>query len=120
MVLPGFRQAVVGRDDLLASFDEFCRNARVLEYRETDEQVQVVNNCAVASFRFEMVYERATYRATSSGRDLWVFEQTGGQWRGVWRTMLELIETREPGTDATAQHLARPDSRRVPGDRDQP
>jgi hypothetical protein len=35
-----------------------CQNARVLEYRETEERIQVVGNCAVASFRFEMVYER--------------------------------------------------------------
>jgi hypothetical protein len=101
MVLPGFAQTVVGRDALLASFEEFCQNARVLEYRETEETIQVVNNCGVASFRFEMVYERPAYRARSTGRDLWVFENTGGKWLAVWRTMLELSEAKEPGKEAT-------------------
>ena len=95
MALPGFEKTVVGREALLASFEEFCNNARVLEYRETEERIQVVSDCAVASFRFEMVYERPGYRARSAGRDLWVFERRNGQWRAVWRTMLELSETRE-------------------------
>ena len=102
MVLPGFGQSVVGRDALLASFDDFCQNARVLEYRESEESIQVVSNCAVASFRFEMVYERSGYRATSGGRDLWVFERKGGAWLAVWRTMLELSESRETADGATA------------------
>jgi hypothetical protein len=95
MVLPGFAQSVVGREALLASFDDFCRNARVLEYRESEETIHVVGNCAVASFRFEMVYERGTYRATSAGRDLWVFERRNGTWLAVWRTMLDLSESHE-------------------------
>jgi hypothetical protein len=95
MVLPGFQGAVVGREALLASFHEFCTNARVLEYRETEEQIHVVNNCAVASYRFHMVYERQAYRERSSGRDLWVFQRTRGKWLAVWRTMLELTEARE-------------------------
>ena len=102
MVLPGFGQSVVGREALLASFSDFCRNARVLEYRESEESIQIVSNCAVASFRFEMVYERSAYRATSSGRDLWVFERSGGTWLAIWRTMLELSESRETAKGATA------------------
>lgn len=95
MVLPGFGGIVEGRDALLEGFAEFCANARVLEYRETDEQIQVVGNVAVASFRFIMEYERSTYRERSTGRDVWVFERAGGQWNAVWRTMLELEEKRE-------------------------
>jgi len=95
MALPGFQGEVVGREALLASFVEFCANARVLEYRETDEQIQVVRDCAVASFRFEMVYERPAYRERSAGRDLWVFRRARGAWRAVWRTMLDLSGSRE-------------------------
>lgn len=101
MVLPGFGQSIVGRDALLASFDDFCQNSSVLEYRESEESIQVVSNCAVASFRFEMVYERSGYRATSGGRDLWVFERKSGAWLAVWRTMLELSESGETANGAS-------------------
>lgn len=102
MALPGFGQSVVGREALLASFEDFCQNARVLAYRETEENIHVVGGTAVATFRFEMVYERATYRATSAGRDLWVFNQRGDGWVAVWRTMLDLTESQETVKGAPA------------------
>jgi len=95
MKYPGFSGEVAGRDALLASFVEFCANARVLEYQESNEQINVIGDCAVASFQFEMLYERAKYQERSKGRDLWVFQLISGKWVAVWRTMMELEEVRE-------------------------
>ncbi len=95
MKFPGFSGEVVGRDALLASFVEFCTNARVLEYQENNEQISVIGDCAVASFQFEMMYERTKYRERSKGRDLWVFQCISDKWVAVWRTMMELEELRE-------------------------
>jgi len=95
MKYPGFSGEVVGREALLASFVEFCTNAKVLEYQESNEQINVVGNCAVASFQFEMLYERAKYQEQSKGRDLWVFQCISDTWVAVWRTMMELEEVRE-------------------------
>jgi hypothetical protein len=94
-VFPGFQGQLIGRDPLMATFVDFCANARVLEYAESDEQVQVVEDCAVASYRFKMQYQRANYRARCSGRDLWMFRRGPSGWVAVWRTMLDLAETRE-------------------------
>jgi hypothetical protein len=94
-VFPAFQGQLVGRDPLMATFEDFCAHAKVLEYAESDEQVQVVEDCAVASFRFEMQYQRANYRARCSGRDLWMFRRAGEAWVAVWRTMLDLAEKRE-------------------------
>lgn len=95
MALPGFAGTIVGRETLLASFVEFCTNARVLEYAESEEQIQVIGNVAVATYQFAMLYERAAYRERSTGRDVWVFERSGGKWIAVWRTMLDLHEERQ-------------------------
>jgi hypothetical protein len=95
MKFPGFSGEVAGRDALLASFVEFCTNARVLEYQESNEQVNIIGECAVVSFRFEMLYERAKYQERSKGRDLWVFQYISDEWVAVWRTMMELEEERE-------------------------
>lgn len=96
MLLPGFSGTVVGRDVFVASFVEFCSNARVLEYKESDEQIQIIGNVAFVSFRFDMLYERTSYRERSTGRDVWAFERGGGKWIAVWRTMAELKEDRHP------------------------
>jgi hypothetical protein len=95
MEYPGFSGEVIGRDALLAGFVEFCTNAKVLEYQESNEQISVVGNCAVASFQFEMLYERTQYQERSKGRDFWVFQCISDMWVAVWRTMMELEEVRE-------------------------
>jgi hypothetical protein len=94
MKLPGFSGEIIGRNKLLSSFVEFCTNAKVLEYREADEQIDIIEDCAIVAFQFDMLYERAKYRERSKGRDLWVFRRFGGKWLGVWRTMIELEEVR--------------------------
>jgi ketosteroid isomerase-like protein len=96
MAFPGFKGAIRGRDAFVASYVEFCANARVIEYEESDESIDVIGDCAIATFRFRMLYERATYREDSAGRDLWVFRKQGDQWIAVWRTMMELAEERSP------------------------
>jgi hypothetical protein len=86
---------------VLAGFVDFCQNARIVSYAESDPFVDLAGSTAVATFRFEMVYARdgASYRST--GRDLWVFERHGDGWLAVWRTMLDLAE--EPAEDPGAR-----------------
>src|SRR3954452_14153468 len=58
MVFPGFAGRIQGAASFLAGFEEFCRTAQVRSYQEHDCQIDVITDTAVASFRFEMVYER--------------------------------------------------------------
>jgi hypothetical protein len=95
MILPGFTGVITGRDALLASFVEFCSGARVLDYEESDEQIQVIGDSAFVSYRFMMVYERPSYREKSTGRDIWAFQKQEGHWLAVWRTMVDLRGERE-------------------------
>jgi hypothetical protein len=96
MVLPKFSGTIVGADALVASFIEFCKNARVLEYKETHEEIQIVDDIAFVSYRFNMLYERSSYRERSLGQDIWVFHYTNGKWLAIWRTMVNLEAIREP------------------------
>ena len=95
MKFPVFSGEIVGRDAFLSGFVEFCQNARVLDYKESNEQINIIGDCAIASFQFEMLYERTNYRERSKGRDLWVFQCISDRWVAVWRTMIELEEVRE-------------------------
>lgn len=95
MKLPHFSGTVAGRDTLIEGFEDFCTNARVLEYREIDRQIDLVGDCAVVSVQFDMRYERASYRGHSGGRDVWVFQRAADRWVAVWRTMVDLSESAE-------------------------
>jgi Domain of unknown function (DUF4440) len=92
MVFPGFTGRMQGRDEFLAGFRDFCENAKVREFRDYGHQSDIAGNTAVATFQYEMVYERSGERYRSTGRDLWVFQSEGDTWIAVWRTMLELQE----------------------------
>jgi hypothetical protein len=92
MVFPGFTGRAQGQGEFLAGFDEFCRNATVRDFQVSDRQIDVIGSVAVATFAFEMVYERDGQAYRSTGRDQWVFQEEEEAWRAVWRTMLEITE----------------------------
>ena len=92
MALPGFAGTVHGREAFVAGFRDFCQNARVHEFSEHDHRTDVVGDVAVATFRYDMVYERAGKKNRAEGRDLWVLRRQAGRWTAVWRTMLEMEE----------------------------
>lgn len=92
MKFPGFSGEISCRETLVNSFIEFCTNAKVIEYAESDEQINIIGNCAITSFQFDMVFERAKSRYKSTGRDVWVFERIGNNWLAVWRTMIDISE----------------------------
>jgi len=46
LVLPGFAGTIHGRDALVAGFEDFCKNAKILEYEESDENIEVVGSGA--------------------------------------------------------------------------
>src|SRR6267143_313631 len=80
MVVPGFAGRAQGRESFLAGFRDFRENAIVDDFRQDDDQVDVVGETGVVSFRYEMVYKRSGQRYRATGRDLWVFDKTGGTW----------------------------------------
>jgi hypothetical protein len=92
MVFPGFTGRMQGRQAFLAGFRDFCENAKVHEFRDHDHQSDVAGNTAVATFQYEMLYERSGKRYRSTGRDLWVFQSQGDAWIAVWRAMLAMQE----------------------------
>lgn len=97
MVYPGFAGKAEGRDAVVAGFLEFCESARVERFDQTGWHVDVVGDVGLASFAFEMLYEREGVRYRSTGRDLWVFRRDGGGWSAVWRTMLDVTDERVDG-----------------------
>ena len=70
----------------------FLQSARIVSYHEHDHQVDLIADMAVASFGFEMIYEREGSGFRARGRDLWVFARQAGGWLACWRTMLDLHE----------------------------
>ncbi len=92
MVFPEFTGRAEGRAAVVAGFEDCCRTARVERHRFSDEHVHVAGTTAVASFAFEVVYEREGGRYRSMGHDVWVFTRQAETWLAVWRTMVGVTE----------------------------
>jgi hypothetical protein len=92
MVFPGFAGRVEGASAVIAGYEDFCTNARIHEYDEHDLQIDVCGSTAVASYAFQVVFERQGLKYSSTGRDLFVFSEEAGNWLAVWRTMLDVVE----------------------------
>ncbi len=92
MVFPGFGGRAEGKAEVIAGFADFCTNARLHQFEESDRQIDVVGHVAVASFAFEFTYARDGQKYRGTGRDVWVFEKSQDNWLAVWRTMLNVFE----------------------------
>lgn len=93
MALRGSSGRVAGREAFVAGFVDFLRDGVVHDYHESEYEVDRVGGLAVATYVYDMTYERAGSRYFAGGRDLWAFTLEGGRWLAAWRTMLDLEET---------------------------
>ncbi len=87
---PDLQKRMQGREACVASYQEFCRQATIHNFSESEPAIDVCGNTAVAIYRFEIDYEMNQQTFQETGRDLFVFTREAGEWRAVWRTILGL------------------------------
>jgi ketosteroid isomerase-like protein len=92
MVLPGFGGRSSGRGAFLDGFRDFRKSASTIKFNVRDFQVDITGDAAVATYCFEMEYDRVDTQWRATGRDLWVLRKQRGKWRATWRTMLDMNE----------------------------
>ena len=88
MVLPGFAQRTEGRDACVASYEDFCSQAAILDFELAEPIIDIFGDTAVATYAYEISYEMGGERFKDSGRDLFVFIRQDDGWQAVWRTMI--------------------------------
>jgi hypothetical protein len=88
IVRPDFQGRVEGRDLCLRSYEDFTKKAVVKKYDESDHQIDLCGNTAVATYRFDIAYSMGGREFHEIGRDVFVFIREGKQWQVLWRTMV--------------------------------
>jgi uncharacterized protein (TIGR02246 family) len=81
-------QYAAGRDACVAGYRSFCDNATSLSFRVFDSQIDVFQQVAVVSYRFEIEYAMNGTNSRESGRDTFVLEKHDSRWLAVWRQLL--------------------------------
>ena len=77
-----------GRAACVASYREFVQTATIHHYHETEPEIDVVGDTAVATYRFAITYSIDTTDFDESGWDLFVFVRAGQTWQAIWRTIV--------------------------------
>ena len=88
MVAPDFIHRTEGREACIASYVDFCSQAKVNDFKLGETSIDVFGDTAVATYSYEISYEMGGERFTDSGRDLFVFIRENDRWQAVWRTMI--------------------------------
>lgn len=90
MVAPMFEARLEGLRAVIESFQAFIRNARVHGFRESEFQVDVWEDSAMATYRFDMTYDFGGATYEEAGRELWLFVRVDKRWRLAWRHQVPL------------------------------
>jgi hypothetical protein len=90
MVPPGLSGRVVGGDAVVESYREFMDRSTLDSYSESAATIEVIENTAIAHYRWEMVWTSGGKQDRASGNDLFIFSRQprSDRWKAVWRTML--------------------------------
>ena len=85
---PNFREMSRGVKACVQSYQDFLDQARVHQCKFFEPHIDVAGDTAVATYAWEMTYERMGETYEESGHDLFVFNRSNGKWLAVWRVML--------------------------------
>lgn len=88
MVHPDFTQRTEGIDACVASYQDFCKQAQIRDFKINNPGIDVFGDTAIATYSYEITYEMGGEQFNDTGRDIFVFVRQSGQWRAVWRTMI--------------------------------
>lgn len=88
MVHPDFTQRTEGRAACVASYEDFRKQAAILDFKISNPGIDVFGNTAIATYSYEIAYEMGGERFNDTGRDVFIFVRENGRWLAVWRTMI--------------------------------
>ena len=85
---PGQGILGAGKQACIESYRQFVNNARIKEYQESKFEINIWENTAVVSYKFDINYKMDNKDFVESGIDLFVFSKVENKWLAVWRTIL--------------------------------
>lgn len=88
MVHPDFTKRTEGKAACVASYEDFRKQAAILDFKVSNPGIDVFGDTAIATYSYEIAYEMGGERFNDTGRDVFMFIRENGRWLAVWRTMI--------------------------------
>jgi hypothetical protein len=80
-----FKVMGAGKEVCVKSYADFINQAVVKDYKETDPEIHVWGDTAVAFYNYEIAWEMNGKSFREAGRDFFVLIFENGKWLAVWR-----------------------------------
>ena len=85
---PEFRERKEGRDQCVQHHEEFRKSVDIQSFNESNYQVKVWGDTAVATYRFDAQFEADGQTRKESGQEVYAFSRENGEWRAVWNSIV--------------------------------
>lgn len=92
IVSPELKVMGKGREECIKSYTDFINQATINEYKESEPEIYVWGNTAIASYKYDIAWEMKGKSFKEPGQDLFVFTYTNGKWLAVWRKVIPIKE----------------------------
>ncbi|MBN2364903.1 MAG: nuclear transport factor 2 family protein [Calditrichaeota bacterium] len=76
-----------GREACIRSYVDFINQVILHKYEESQPEVHVWGNTAIAWYDYEIGWEMNGKSHQESGKDLFVFSWQDGKWLAIWRRL---------------------------------
>jgi len=102
VIPPGFRHRAAGREVCLNSYKDACSQMTFHKLQASDEQIDIFGSFAVATNRFDCIWEFQGKKFEEDGREILVLEKDSENWKIAWRTLIpsarhvDAVEGEEP------------------------
>jgi len=77
-----------GREACVQSYLDFVEQARVSAFQQTEPDIYVFGDAAIASYNWEIAYSIGGENHRQGGGDVFVFLRAEERWLAVWRAVL--------------------------------
>src|SRR5262245_5329215 len=84
---PELQRLGAGRDVCVKSYEDFIQQTAILEYQESDPDVDLYGDTAVVVCPWKITYELKGQKYGEQGRDLLVLVRSESGWLVAWRAV---------------------------------
>src|SRR5262249_25854242 len=82
-----------GREACVKSYEDFIKQTTILEYQESDPNIDLYGDTAVVVCPWKITYEMKGQKYREQGRDLLVLVRHEAGWRVAWRAVFPQPES---------------------------
>ena len=90
IVSPELKVLGKGIEACIKGLTDFINQATIIEHHESEPEIDVFENTAIASYKYDFTWEMKGKSHKESGHSLFVFTYTGGKWVAVWRKLVPI------------------------------